>query len=157
MVNHAAGVPKHQQECRSTSRSAEAPTGVPKHQQECRSTNRIGLLCQLITGLRYFYNYEFSNLLFDNMAFLATLCVHDRSYFIYWQGMMHMKSHLKHVFLFFYESTLPRNWNQSNRIIQTKVMTFSCQLVGLPILPRYRLQYLFFQCLVPIFGIVSLY
>ena len=58
-----------------------------------------------------------------------------------------MKSHLKHVFLFFYESTLPRNWNQSNRLIQTKVMAFSCQLVGLPILPRYRLQYLFFSAL----------
>ena len=34
-------------------------------------------------------------------------------------------------FLFPYESTLLRNWNHSNRIIQTKVMAFSCQLVGL--------------------------
>ena len=41
--------------------------------------------------------------------------------------MMSMKSHLIHVFLFLYESTLLRNWNQSNRIIQTKVMAFSCQ------------------------------
>ena len=30
-------------------------------------------------------------------------------------------------FLFLYESTLLRNWNHSNRIIQTKVMAFSCQ------------------------------
>ena len=41
--------------------------------------------------------------------------------------MMFMKSHLIHIFLFLYESTLLRNWNQSNRIIQTKVMAFSCQ------------------------------
>ena len=40
--------------------------------------------------------------------------------------MMSMKSHL-------YESNLFRNWNQSNRIIQNKVMAFSCQLVLLPI------------------------
>ena len=38
-----------------------------------------------------------------------------------------MKSHLIHIFLFLYESTLLRNWNQSNRIIQDKVMAFSCQ------------------------------
>ena len=37
------------------------------------------------------------------------------------------------LFLFLYEYTLLRNWNQSNRIIQTKVMAFSCQLVILPI------------------------
>ena len=41
--------------------------------------------------------------------------------------MMSMKSHLIHVFLFLYESTLLLNWNNSNRIIQTKVMAFSCQ------------------------------
>ena len=41
--------------------------------------------------------------------------------------MMSMKSHLIHIFLFLYEYTLLRNWNQSNRIIQTKVMAFSCQ------------------------------
>ena len=34
-----------------------------------------------------------------------------------------------HVFLFLYESTLLRNWNHSNRIIQIQVMTFSCPLV----------------------------
>ena len=47
--------------------------------------------------------------------------------------MMSMRSHLIHIFLFLYESILLRNWNQSNRIIQTKVMAFSCQLVILPI------------------------
>ena len=41
--------------------------------------------------------------------------------------MMSMKSHLIHIFLFLYESTLLRNWNQSNQIIQTKVTAFSCQ------------------------------
>ena len=41
--------------------------------------------------------------------------------------MMSMKSHLIHIFLFLYESTLLRNLNQSNRFIQTKVMAFSCQ------------------------------
>ena len=58
-----------------------------------------------------------------------------------------MKSHLNQVFLFFYESTLLRNWNQSIRIFQTQVMAFSCQLVGLPILPRDRLKYLFSSAL----------
>ena len=41
--------------------------------------------------------------------------------------MMSMKSQLIHIFLFLYESTLIRNWNQSNRLIQTEVMAFSCQ------------------------------
>ena len=36
-------------------------------------------------------------------------------------------------FLFLYESTLLRNWNHSNRIILTKVMALSCQLIILPI------------------------
>ena len=56
-------------------------------------------------------------------------------------------SHIIHVFLFLSESTLFRNWNHSNRIIQTKVMAFSCQLVGLPILPRDSLQYSFSSAL----------
>ena len=47
--------------------------------------------------------------------------------------MMSMESHLIHIFLFLYESTLLRNWNQSNRIIQTKVMAFLCQLINLSI------------------------
>ena len=36
-------------------------------------------------------------------------------------------------------------------------MAFSCQLVGLPILPRDSLKYSFFQGLVSIFGTGSLY
>ena len=47
-----------------------------------------------------------------------------------------MYSHIIHVFLFLDESTLLRNWNHSNWIIQTQVMAFSFQLVGLPILPE---------------------
>ena len=38
-----------------------------------------------------------------------------------------------HIFLSLNESILLRNWNQFNRIIQNKVMAFSCQLVNLPI------------------------
>ena len=41
--------------------------------------------------------------------------------------MMYVESHLIHIFLFLYESTLLWKWNQSNRIIQDKVMAFSCQ------------------------------
>ena len=48
-------------------------------------------------------------------------------HFIYLYSMMSMYSHIIHVFLFLYESTLLRNWNHSNCIIQTKVMAFSCQ------------------------------
>ena len=40
---------------------------------------------------------------------------------------------LIHILLSLNESILLRNWNQSNRIIQNKVMAFSCQLVNLPI------------------------
>ena len=47
--------------------------------------------------------------------------------------MMSMRSHLIHIFSFLYESSLLRNCNQSNWIIQNKVMAFSCQLVILPI------------------------
>ena len=41
--------------------------------------------------------------------------------------------------------------NHSNRIRNEQVIAFSCQLVGLPILPRNSLQYIIFQCLVSIF------
>ena len=40
--------------------------------------------------------------------------------------------HIIHIFLSLNESIFLRNWNHSNRIIQTQVMAFSCQLVGLP-------------------------
>ena len=65
--------------------------------------------------------------------------------------------HIIHVFLSLNESIFLRNWNQSNRIIQTQVMTFSSQLVGLPILPEGQFAILIFQCLVSIFDTVSLY
>ena len=68
-----------------------------------------------------------------------------------------MYSHIIHVFLFLYESTLLRNWNHSNRIIQTRVMAFSCQLVGVPILPEGQFEIFIFQCLVSIFDTGYLY
>ena len=40
---------------------------------------------------------------------------------------------MTHPYTFLYLYILLRNWNQSNRIIQHKVMAFSCQLVNLPI------------------------
>ena len=46
---------------------------------------------------------------------------------IYLYSMMLMYSHIIHVFLSLNESILLRNWNNSNWIIQTKVMAFSCQ------------------------------
>ena len=64
--------------------------------------------------------------------------------------MMSMRSHLIHIFLFLYESILLRNWNQSNRIIQTKVMAFSCQLVILPI-------FLVTVCITHFFGVLTSY
>ena len=63
---------------------------------------------------------------------------------------MSMISHLIHIFLFLYESILLRNWNQSNRIIQNKVMAFSCQLVILPIL-------LGTVCITYFFGVLTSY
>ena len=60
----------------------------------------------------------------------------------------HIIHHI-HSFLYYFPlgSILFRNWNQSIRIFQTQVMAFSCQLVGLPILPRDRLKYLFSSAL----------
>ena len=66
-------------------------------------------------------------------------------------------SHIIHVFLFLDESTLLRNWNHCNRIIQTQVMAFSCQLVGLSILPKGRFEILIFQRLDSMFDTGSLY
>ena len=64
--------------------------------------------------------------------------------------------HIIHVFLSLNRSIFLRNWNQSNRIIQTQVMTFSCQLVGLPILPRDSCN-IHFSVLASIFDTGSLY
>ena len=58
--------------------------------------------------------------------------------------------HIIHIFLSLNESIFHRNWNQSNSITQNKVMAFSCQLVGLPILPEGQFAILIFQCLVSI-------
>ena len=71
--------------------------------------------------------------------------------------MMSMTSHLIHVFLFLYESNLLRNWNHSNRIIQTEVMAFHAKLVNLPILHLGQFVILIFQCLDSIFDTFSLY
>ena len=62
--------------------------------------------------------------------------------------------HIIHVFLSLNESIFLKNWNQSNRIIQTQVMAFSCQLVGLPILPRDSLKYSFSNALCPYLTLV---
>ena len=65
--------------------------------------------------------------------------------------------HIIQIFLSLYEFILLRNWNQSNRITQNKVMAFSCQLVGLPILPEGQFERFIFQCLVSIFDTGSWY
>ena len=72
-------------------------------------------------------------------------------------GML-MYSHIIHVFLFLYESTLLRNWNHSNRIIRTKVMAFSCQPSRfIRILPEGQFEILIFECLDYIFDTGYLY
>ena len=60
-------------------------------------------------------------------------------------------------FLFLYESTLLINWNHSNRIIQTKVMAFSCQTSQFTDYTRDSLYYSFFRGLNFIFDTRSLY
>ena len=71
--------------------------------------------------------------------------------------MMSMKSHLIHIFLFIYGFTLLRNWNQSNRIIQTKVMAFLCQTSQFTDYTRDSLYYSFFWDLNFIIDTISLY
>ena len=80
------------------------------------------------------YSFMYDNHMFTsyNLIFICayhscTLDYHILSYLII------LYSYHIHVFLFLYECNLLRNWNQSNRIIQNKVMAFSCQLVNLPI------------------------
>ena len=60
-------------------------------------------------------------------------------------------------FLFLYESTLLINWNHSNRIIQTKVMEFSCQTNQFTDYTRDSLYYSFFWGLKFMFDSSSLY
>ena len=71
--------------------------------------------------------------------------------------MMSMESHLIHIFLFLYESTLHRNWNQSNRTIQTKVMAFSCLTSRFSRITLEQFLLLIFLGLNFIFGTISLY
>ena len=69
---------------------------------------------------------------------------------IYLYSMMLMYSHIIHVYLSLNESIFLRNWNQSNRIIQNKVMTFSCQLFNLLIT-------LGTVCITHFFGVLTSY
>ena len=71
--------------------------------------------------------------------------------------MMSMRSHHIHIFSFLYVSSLLRNWNQSNRIIQHKVMAFLCQLVILPIFLVTVCITLFSGVLTSYFDTMSLY
>ena len=87
----------------------------------------IFLSCSIYSFMYGNHMFTLYNLIFICAYHSCTLDYHILSYLII------LYSYHIHVFLFFYESTLPRNWNQSNRIIQNKVMAFSCQLVTLPI------------------------
>ena len=71
--------------------------------------------------------------------------------------MMSMKSHHIHILLFLNEFNLLRNWNQSNRIIQNKVMAFLCQTSQFTDYTRDSLYYSIFQCLDSIFDTFSLF
>ena len=102
-------------------------------------------------------------------ALLAILCVYD--IFMLHEHILHISFPILflfhasyiwnfiylYVFLFLDESNLLRNWNHSNRIIQTQVMAFSCQLVGLSILPEGQFEIIIFQCLDSMFDTGSLY
>ena len=98
--------------------------------------------------LTYDISYTYTGILIHVLVLITN---------IYLYSVMPMYSHIIHVFLFLYESTLLRNWNHSNWIIQTQVMAFSCQLVGLPILPEGQFAIFIFQCLDSIFDTGSLY
>ena len=87
----------------------------------------IFLSCSIYSFMYGHHMFTSYNLIFICAYHSCTLDYHILSYLII------LYSYHIHVFLFLYESTLLRNWNQSNRIIQTKVMAFSCQLVDLPI------------------------
>ena len=63
-------------------------------------------------------------------------------------------THIIHIFLSLNESIFLRNWNQSNRITQNKVMAFSCQLVGLPIYSRDSCNIHFSSALSPYLALV---
>ena len=140
------------------------------------------MLCHLRTGLRQFHNYMSSVTYYLIIgAFLATFCVYDIlsfhvhvhvhisvrfhvSYQIQVSCLLHMAfqilvrynsyPHIIQIFLSIDASNLLKNWNHSNRIIQTQVMVFSCQLVSLSILLRDSFQYSFSSALSPYLTLV---
>ena len=153
-------MPKHQsgRAC-SRNRSAVAPARVLEHQLKCgyprnrRAVAQTGrplihfsvLGSHMIICISELITYLNHNTCSRHIAFHVHVHVSVRfqvSYHIQVSCLFHMEfqilvrydayPHIIHVFLFLDESTLLRNWNHSNRIIQTQVMTFSCQLVGLP-------------------------
>ena len=98
--------------------------------------------------ITYDYSYTYTGILIHILVLIT-----DR----YLYRVMPMYYHIIHVFLFLNESTLLRNWNHSNRIIQTKVMAFSCQTSQFTNYTRDSLYYSFFRGLNFIFNTVSLY
>ena len=92
----------------------------------------VFLTCS-IYSIRYVYIIFISYSCFMNTSIHISFSIFSLFHayyiwhFIYLYNMMPMYSHIIHVFLSLYKSTLFRNWNHSNWIIQTKVMAFSCQ------------------------------
>ena len=85
--------------------------------------------CSCFSSSSYFISYScFMNtsihIAFPIFFLFHACCIWN---FIYLYNMMLMYLHIIHVFLSLYESTLLRNWNHSNWILQTKVMAFLCQ------------------------------
>ena len=91
--------------------------------------------CSDFSSFSCFISYSCFMNIFIHIAFPILSLFHANYVwpFIYMYSMMSMYSHIIHVFLSLYESILLRNWNQSNRIFQNKVMAFLCQLVILSI------------------------
>ena len=92
----------------------------------------VFLTCS-IYSIRYVYLIFISYSCFMNTSIHISFSIFSLFHayyiwhFIYLYNMIPMYLHIIHVFLSFYKSTLLRNWNHSNWIIQTKVMAFSCQ------------------------------
>ena len=85
--------------------------------------------CSCFNSFSYFISYSCFMNTFIHIAFPILFLFHAYYiwHFIYLYSMMLIYSHIIHVFLSLYESTLPRNWNHSNWVLQTKVMAFLCQ------------------------------
>ena len=92
----------------------------------------VFLTC-FIYSIRYVYLIFISYSCFMNTSIHISFSIFSLFHayymwhFIYLHNMIPMYSHIIHVFLSRYKSTLLRNWNHSNWIIQTKVMAFSCR------------------------------